>query len=443
MTKNSSAARDVALAALTTIEKEGAYSNHVLQAETRRQRLSPRDEGLVWRLVYGVVTHRLCLDYILNQFCRRKVSSLSPVLRNILRLACYQLIYLERIPDYAAVNEAVTKDRKVAGGGMAGFVNGVLRNVVGNRDQLFQNLRPGTVEEISVRHSHPQWMVEAWVERWGSDFSAALCAANNEVAPLTVRVNTTRIGVDDFIAAAAQVGLQGQRGKYCDKAVVFHDHTPFNMLPGFGDGWFIVQGEASMLPALCLGVQPGQDVLDMCSAPGGKATQLAQLSYPGKVLACDLYPHRLKLVAENAQRLGLDNCLTALGDAALLEGKLNRHFERILLDAPCSGLGVIRNKPDIKWSRKPQDIEDLAALQLRLLKAGCNLLAPGGFLVYSTCTITKQENQEVIDALLEERRDMLVVDSCLPDLVPSGYISTFPHLHGLDGFFIAKLKKVV
>lgn len=442
MTINNPAARDVALAALIAIEKEGAYSGHVLQGETRRHSLSARDEGLVWRLVYGVVTYRLSLDYILNQFCRRKVSQLSPALRNILRLACYQLVYLDRIPDFAAVNEAVNRARKSAGAAMAGFVNGVLRNVIRNRDQLFRDLVPNSIREISLRHSHPQWMVKDWVQRWGSDFAASLCAANNKPGPLTVRVNTKKLSVNQFLAEADQAGLKGRRSQYADEAVVFAGDARFSQLPGYKEGWFIVQGEASMLPSLCLEVQPGQDVLDMCSAPGGKTTQLAQLAHPGKVVACDLHSSRLKLVEENAKRLAQDNIETVLGDAALLDQKLNRRFERILVDAPCSGLGVIRNKPDIKWTRQPQDVEDLAQLQLRILRAGCNLLKPGGILVYSTCTITQAENQGVIHALLEERGDMQLAEPGLPEF-GTEFVSTFPHLHNLDGFFIAKLIKVV
>jgi 16S rRNA (cytosine967-C5)-methyltransferase len=442
MTSNNPAARDVALAALIAIEKEGAYSGHVLQAETRRHSLSARDEGLVWRLVYGVVTYRLSLDYILNQFCRKKVNQLSPVLRNLLRLACYQLVYLDRIPDFAAVNEAVNRARKSAGPGMAGFVNGVLRNVIRNRDGLFKDLEPGTISEISLRHSHPQWMVESWVQRWGSDFTGSLCAANNRPGPLTVRVNTGKLSVNQFLVAAQEAGLEGQRGRCSDEAIVFAGDTRFSKLPGYQEGWFIVQGEASMLPALCLDVQPGQDVLDMCSAPGGKTTQLAQLAYSGKVVACDLHPSRLKLVEENARRLGLGNIETVLGDAAFLDQKLNRRFERILVDAPCSGLGVIRNKPDIKWTRQPRDIEELAGLQLRILRAGCNLLKPGGILVYSTCTISQAENRGVIHALLEERRDMQLAKPGIPGF-GTEFVETFPHIHDLDGFFIAKLIKVV
>lgn len=443
MTQDTPSARDIALAALVAIEKNKAYSGQALETLTRGHSLSPRDERLIWQLVYGVISYRLALDYILNQFCRREVSGLSPSLRNILRLACYQLVYLDRIPDFAAVNEAVERARKTAGRGMAGFVNGVLRNLLRNKEKIFQDLKPGTVQEISVRHSHPLWMVESWVQRWGKDFATSLCAANNMVSSLSVRVNTKEIGVDDFIAAAAEKGLWGQGGSYSEQAVVFPPGTSFSQLPGFAKGWFSVQGEASTLPALCLDVQPGQDVLDMCSAPGGKATQLAQMVYPGKVIACDLHSSRLKLVDENAKRLGWDNIEIIRADAAKLDHMLNRKFKRILLDTPCTGLGVISKKPDIKWSRQPKDVKDLASLQLQFLRAGCNLLDSGGILVYSTCTITEEENQGVIAAILEERNDIVLVDPGLPELTREGFVSTFPHIHGLDGFFIAKLTKVV
>jgi len=444
MTKDTVAARDVALAALVNIEKNQAYSGLALQAETRRYSLSERDERLVWRLVYGVVSHSLSLDYILDQFCRRRVSTLSPSLRNTLRMACYQLVYLDRIPDFAAVNEAVTRARKTAGSGMAGFVNGVLRNVLRNREGLFENLPADPTQAISIRYSHPAWLVDKWVKSWGSEFTAALCAANNEPVPLTVRVNTTRVTVERFIAASNEKGLNPAQGKYCPQAVVFPADTPFSQVPGFKEGWFLVQGEASMLPAQCLEIHAGQDVLDMCSAPGGKATQMAAAAFPGQVTACDLYQARLKLVAENAARLGQKNIITVQGDAAQLDRTLTQGFDRILLDAPCSGLGVIRKKPDIKWTRQAKDLAELAALQQKILNSACNLLNPGGILVYSTCTLTHEENQGVIRSLLQQRRDLKLVNPGWPELTnPEGFIITYPHLHGLDGFFIAKLIKVV
>ena len=216
---------------------------------------------------------------------------------------------------------------------MAGFVNGVLRNVIRNRDGLFKDLEPGTISEISLRHSHPQWMVESWVQRWGSDFTGSLCAANNRPGPLTVRVNTGKLSVNQFLVAAQEAGLEGQRGRCSDEAIVFAGDTRFSKLPGYQEGWFIVQGEASMLPP-CLDVQPGQDVLDMCSAPGQDDTA-GSAGLFGQVVACDL-TLPLKLVEENARRLGLGNIETVLGDAAFLDQKLNRRFERILVDAPAA-----------------------------------------------------------------------------------------------------------
>lgn len=436
------AARDVALAALNSIEKEQAYSGLVLQAEAKKHSLPPREEALVWRLVYGVTTYRLSLDYILNQFCRREVSSLSLTLRNILRLACYQIVYLDRIPDFAAVNEAVNAARKTAGKAMAGFVNGVLRNVIRNREVLFKNLDLDSAEGISLFYSHPRWLVERWVKTWGPEYTARLCAANNEPAPLTIRVNTMKISREDYLAAAAEKGLQPIRGKYHPHALVFPLETPFSLLPGYHKGWFTVQGQASMLPAALLDLEQGQQVLDMCSAPGGKATQIAAAIAPGLVTAWDLHESRVRLVRAHAVRLGLHNLKVVQADATQMGG--SGKFPRILLDAPCSGLGVLRKKPEIKWTRSQKDIQSLAALQLRMLQVGCELLESGGILIYSTCTLTDEENQGVIRSILEQRQDMKLVALDHPGLESKGgVITTFPHLHGLDGFFIAKLKKVV
>jgi 16S rRNA (cytosine967-C5)-methyltransferase len=248
--------------------------------------------------------------------------------------------------------------------------------------------------------------------------------------------------VADYIALAEKKGLEVTRGRYSPAALIFPPDTPFSELPGFKEGLFMVQGEASMLPALCLDLQPDQHVLDMCSAPGGKATQMAEVV--SKVTACDLHPSRLKLIRANASRMGLGNIQTLAADAASLGQKLQGKFDRILLDAPCSGLGVIRKKPDIKWSRGAKDIGALAELQLRLLHSACDMLNGGGILVYSTCTLVEDENEGVIRSLLEQRSDMQLGEISLPQLESvKGQVSTFPHLHDLDGFFIANLTKVV
>ena len=441
MSKDSFSARAVALAALNSIEKDQAFSGLALQAGAKKQPLPPREERLVWRLVYGVTTYRLSLDYILNQFCRREVATLSPTLRNILRLACYQLVYLDRIPDFAAVNEAVDMTRKHAGKGMSGFVNGVLRNVLRNQDGLFQKLKPGSIQQISVLTSHPEWIVKMWVKRWGLEFTAQVCEANNRPVPLTIMVNTGKISVDEYLDLAQENGLAGRAGKYHPHALVFPPDTPFAQLPGFKQGLFMVQGEASMLPVACLELESGHHVLDMCSAPGGKTIQIARIAE--KVTACDLHGFRLKLVRENAARMGMLNIETITADAAHLNQHISTKFDRILLDAPCTGFGVIRKKPDIKWTREPKDIKELADLQLKMLQTACEMLNPGGILVYSTCTMSEPENEGVVRKILE-RSDIHAVGIDIPGIESSnGQISTFPHKDDMDGFFIAKLTKVV
>lgn len=443
MKQDTTAAREVALAALNNVDRNQAYSGLVLQAEARKNALTPREQRLVWKLVYGVITYRLSLDYALNQFCKRDVGRLSPSLRNILRLACYQLIYLDRIPDFAAVHQAVSMARRISGQKMAGFVNGVLRNVVRSRDDLFNDL-PYTPEGIAIRHSHPLWMVEKWIERWGTDFAAQLCQANNLAAPMTIRVNTEKISVEDYAALAVDKGLNPVRGRFSSQALVFPSGTSFSDLPGFSQGFFIVQGEASMLVADCLSLNSGQSAIDMCSAPGGKATHIASIVRPGRVIACDLHESRIGLIRTNASRLGLENIEAFQADAVQLPRLIGERFDRVLVDAPCTGLGVIRKKPDIKWTRKQEDIGTLAALQRKLLFSGCELLKPGGILVYSTCTLVKEENQDIIHSVLAEREDIepeVLISPGLQD--KDGFIRTFPHRDDLDGFFIAKLKKVV
>lgn len=442
MKQDTAAARVVALAALNNVERRQAYSGPALLGETRKHSLSPREERLVWKLVYGVITYRLSLDYVLNKFCRQNVSRLSTTMRNIMRLACYQLVYLDRIPDFAAVNEAVAMARRSSGQRMAGFVNGVLRNIVRQRDSLF-DLSPHSAEGISVLHSHPLWMVEKWLKKWGAEFTADLCRANNLPASLTIRVNTGKISVEDYFTLTAEKGLSPIRGKYCREALLFPANTKFSDLPGFSQGLFIVQGEASMLVADCLDLRPGQKVLDMCSAPGGKATHIASRIEAGEVTACDLHAGRVKLVEENAARLGLDNVKALKADARKLPEYLRARFDRVLVDAPCTGLGVIRKKPDIKWARQPEDLDVLAALQQEILRTGCQLLRPGGYLVYSTCTIMDEENQDNVHSLLAARNEMKLERLEISNLSGrEGVINTFPHLHDLDGFFIAKFKKV-
>lgn len=432
--------REAAYCALMQVEEKGAWLDQAVNNQLAQQLLGDADRRLAYRLAYGVTTYRLALDYVLDKLCRQGIASLPPAIKTILRLGVYQIIHMDRIPDYAAVNEAVDQARRQGGPSLAGLVNGVLRNVVRRRDNLLTDLPQQPEERIAVEFSHPRWLVKRWLQRWGEDFTRQLCAANNRPGPITLRVNTANTTVEQYTGLLAEAGIEAAPSSWCRDMLVLKEDVPFSRLPGYGDGLFIVQGEASALPVANLDLQPGIDVLDMCSAPGGKATHIAAKIAPGTVTALDIHAHRLELVRENFQRLGLDNYTLAVVDARQADRAVGRTFTRILLDAPCTGTGIVRNKPDIKWRRRPGDVAALAALQRQLLDKACDLLSPGGIAVYSTCTLLAEENEAVVEAALTTRRDIR--------LVPlggegGGHLTTFPHVHNLDGFFVAKVQKVV
>ncbi|MTI96759.1 MAG: 16S rRNA (cytosine(967)-C(5))-methyltransferase RsmB [Firmicutes bacterium] len=432
--------RGLALKLLNKIEQNQAYSGLVLQTELKNAKLKPVDMRLVYRLIYGVLSYRLTIDYVIQKFCARKIA---PGVRNILRLAIYQLLYLDRVPDFAVVNEAVKLASQNGGARVGGFVNAVLRNILRQRDSLFADLPNGAPEEISVHESHPRWLVDKWCKRWGADFTRELCAANNQPAPLTVRVNTKVCGIDKFCRQLDKQGIPWSHCKYSVRGIVL-PQTPFGDVPGFDLGWFIAQGEASMLAVEALDPQPGDSILDMCSAPGGKATYLAELAAPGQVMAVDLFDARLKLVGQNMARLQIDNIDLLAGDATTLETKFNTGYDRILLDAPCSGFGVVRKKPEIKWSRSPGDLTELSKLQSNLLNQACKLIKPGGVIVYSTCTLTWEENEAVIEKAVKANENLRLVPFKISGLsADKGSLTLFPHVHGTDGFFIAKLQRMI
>lgn len=425
--------REAACSALVMVEKKGAWLDFAVNKQLKHHQMTDADRRLTYRMAYGVTTRRLTLDYILDRFCRRGIDSLPLIIKTILRLGLYQIMYMDRIPAYAAVNEAAALAQKRCGCTMSGLVNAVLRNAVRRREQLLSDLPRQDAERIAVEHSHPRWLVAKWLERWGSEFTEALCAANNRPAPLSIRINRNKITVKQYANMLKQADIAAQPSKWCQDMLVLGQNLPFSRLPGFERGLFIVQGEASTLPVSSLELTPGLDVLDMCSAPGGKATLIASRIAPGTVTAIDIHPHRVGLVRKNFRRLGLDNFSLITADARDGAAVAGRRFPRILLDAPCTGTGVLRNKPDIKWRASPGDVAALAALQTQLLETACDLLRPGGLLVYSTCSLLREENEAVVDAVCTRRKSM-------QQLAEEQYI---PHVHMLDGFFVAKLQKVV
>lgn len=446
-------AREIALDILVKVEQQGAYSNLLLNSSLQKTAISREDAGLVTELVYGTISRMNTLDYVLGGFVNKGVAKLQPWVRNLLRLSLYQIMYLDRIPSHAAVNEAVNIAKKRGHKGISGMVNGVLRSVLraGDLPVLAQDLTQA--ERISIQYSHPQWLVECWIAEYGVDTAEAICVANNEPPAVSVRVNTTMISREALLKQMTEQGLHASASEVSPCGIVVKGGGNLALSSWYRDGYISVQDESSMLVAEAVAPEPGMRVLDCCAAPGGKTTHMGELMKDeGYIFANDLHPHKAKLISDQAMRLGLDSVVTGSEDALDLEHTLEHHsFDRILLDAPCSGLGVIRRKPDLKWRKQPEDVASIASLQRQLLQSVSKLLKPGGILVYSTCTTAQAENSEVVADFLKHNPDFISVtfDSSLWNrlegtaLAEGEGIQLLPHHYGSDGFYISRLQRVL
>lgn len=433
--------RDAALEVLLEVHKNQAYSNLLVSRKIKEYKLEGPDRGLMTELAYGTLQHQTKLDFLLAPFIKGKMEAW---VRILLRLSVYQLVFLDRIPEHAVVNEAVVISKKRGHKGISGLVNGVLRSFlrVGPRstDSIADPLK-----RLAVETSHPEWLLKEWIDRYGFDRTREIAEQNNTAPPQTIRINTVKLDRDAAIATLEQEGFTVRKGIVEECLHVSGKPAASSEL--FKQGMVTIQDESSMLPAHTLQLEEGLDVLDMCAAPGGKSTHIAQLmSDKGTVLALDLHQHKVKLIRENAERLGLTSIEPIVGDAReaseLVEGKL---FDRILIDAPCSGYGVIRRKPDMKYTKQPTDAARLAEIQLAILNEAYNLLKPGGTIVYSTCTIEPAENQQVVQAFLADHQDMETTElpgilEKLPHLSEGPGIQILPYADG-DGFYLAALTK--
>lgn len=445
-------AREVALDVLVRVEQQGAYSNLLLGSSLQKGALSREDTGLATELVYGTISRMITLDYVLEGFVSKGVAKLQPWVRNLLRLSLYQIMYLDRVPSHAAVNEAVNIAKKRGHQGISGMVNGVLRSVLraGELPVLPEGL--SREERISIVHSHPLWMVHRWSAEYGTDTAEAICAANNEAPAVSVRVNTTMISREALLAEMLEAGLEASESKVSPFGVIVKGGGNMALTSWYRDGYLSVQDESSMLVAEVVAPEAGMKVLDCCAAPGGKSAHMGELMKDeGSILANDLHEHKAKLIADQAARLGLECIATLSGDALQLGAALQpESFDRILLDAPCSGLGVIRRKPDLKWRKQPGDVDSVAALQHELLQSVAGLLKPGGVLVYSTCTTEQAENGRIIGDFLERNPGFAPVsfktavwERLEGTAIAAGDgIQLLPHHFGSDGFYIARLERL-
>ncbi|GIO30650.1 MULTISPECIES: 16S rRNA (cytosine(967)-C(5))-methyltransferase RsmB [Paenibacillus] len=447
--KTRTSARELALDVLTRVEENKAYSNLQLNSALQRASLSREDAGLATELVYGTISRLNTLDYFLDRFVSKGIRKLQPWVRNLLRLSLYQLMYLDRIPPHAAVNEAVNLAKRRGHQGISGMVNGVLRNVLRNREELALPDGLPAAERIALEHSHPQWMVERWIRAYGESAAEAICRANNEPPAVSVRVNTTMISREGMLAEMEKAGVQAAPSPISPEGILVYGGGNMALTDWYRDGQISIQDESSMLVAGAVGPAPGMRVLDCCAAPGGKTAHMAELMKDqGEIVANDLHEHKRKLIEGQAERLGLGSIHTVTGDALKLADRYPAgSFDRILLDAPCSGLGVIRRKPDLKWTKSPEDIGEITGLQRKLLDSVSSLLRVGGMMVYSTCTIDPEENERTVQHFLKTHPGFGVPEDSggtwgrLHAGADGAGVQILPQDYHSDGFYIARIQR--
>ena len=435
--------RDGALSILLAVDKNQAYSNLLLNQTINKYKIEAKDRALLTELTYGTLQHKYTLDYYLEPFVRGKMDLW---VKWLLRLSLYQIVYLDRVPDHAAVNEAVEIAKRRGHKGIASLVNGILRSILRQGVRSTEEISD-PVNRLSIETSHPQWLVERFIESYGMEKTAEMLRENNVPPIQTVRVNTTKATVEEVIAKLADEGVKVQQSTVVPECLHFVTGNP-SRTSAFKEGYFTIQDESSMLPANVLNPQPGWRVLDMCAAPGGKTTHIAEkMENNGSILATDIHPHKLDLIDETSARLGLDIIQTAPVDGRKASDFLPAEsFDAILVDAPCSGLGVMRRKPDIKYTKREEDLSRLHDIQLELLDNAVKILKKGGRLVYSTCTVNKEENEATVREFLASHEEIEPISlENLPKLLlersQGGMVQIFPQDFGGDGFFIAAFRK--
>jgi 16S rRNA (cytosine967-C5)-methyltransferase len=436
--------RGTAVKILNRVERTDSYLDKVLDAELRLGELSDPDKGLLTELVHGVLRWQNKLDWVLNGFSHGNFAKSEINVKNTLRVALYQILFLDRVPHSAAVNEGVEFIKRIRGDKPAGLVNAVLRNIIRNIDGIrYPDPGEDEVQYLAVFLSHPQWMVKRWLPRYGRAETEQLMLANNERPGMALRINRLKIDPADFKRRLDDNHITYSASRYITHFVRVKTLTGIGQMDLFRNGLFTIQDESAALPCQLLDPQPGQRVIDLCAAPGGKTTNIAEMmKNEGEIIALDKYEAKLNLILSACERLGLRIVRLRAADATQFD---DLPADRVLLDAPCSGLGTLAKKPDIKWKRDLSDITKLNVTQRALLENGARLVKPGGVLVYSTCTTEPEENEGIVGQFLAQHPEFHIdpADRFVhKDLVtPQGYAATFPHKHSMDGAFAARLVK--
>ena len=407
-------ARELALDVLTRVDVSHSYSNLQLNQALKKGNLDRSDANFATQMIYGTIQHLTRIDWMLAPLLTSPIEKLEPWVRNLLRLSLYQIFFLDRIPSHAVVNEAVNIAKKRGHKGIAGMVNAVLRNFLRSKDQIRIPSDLSLTEKIALEHSHPKWFVSRLVEDFGVEEAEQICRVNNLPPFHSIRVNPLIISRDtmmDLLKEKYQDEVEIQPSPLSNQGIFVKGVGNLALTSWYEQGYFSIQDGSSMLVAEVLDAKPGMTVLDAAAAPGGKTTHIAEkMKDQGKIVAADLHQHKIRLIEEQQKRLGLHIIETIHSDARMLKEHFGPVFDRILLDVPCSGLGVIRRKPDLKWAKEEKQIGQITRVQREILESVSPLVKSGGVLVYSTCTIAKEENQEMILSFVKDHPEFTLDD---------------------------------
>lgn len=437
--------RELAFKTLYDIERNKNYSNISINKNFKNVNISDQEKGLATELIYGIIENKYYLNYIIDKLSKIKSKKMSTYVKISLWLGIYQILFLDSIKDHAAVNESVNLIKKYDKKS-SGFVNAILRNVLRQKDSIMEIKDKDINDELSIKYSYNPWIVEKWIKDFGQEFTEDLLDANAEKPNLYIRTNTLKISRDELIGKLAKEGIKCTKVNGIDEAIMVQNLKNIEGNELFKLGYFTIQDISSMLVGKIANPEKDSKVLDICSAPGGKTTHVATImENTGQVIARDVFDHKLKLIKSTVNRLGLTNVSIENRDALKLDDNSIDKFDYVLADVPCSGLGIIRRKPEIKF-KEASELSGLPDIQSKILNNASKYVKENGTLIYSTCTIHDEENIDVVEQFLKENKnfELVPIENINIDLdnQEKGYIKIYPNIHGMDGFFIAKLKRI-
>ena len=444
-------ALDIIMDTTETSAKESNFSHIVINNTLKEyDYLDKQDRGFITRICEGTLERIITIDYIINLYSKIKVKKMKPLIRSILRISVYQIKYMDRSPDFAICNEAVEITKKRGFKNLSGFVNGLLRNIIRNPEKVVLPDEKKEVESyLSIKYSAPTWLVSQFIEQYGYIAAKAMLKDSLKEKDTSIRTNLNKTSVDNLINKLEYDGLEVKKGSYLPYALKISNYDTIDRLETFKNGLFTIQDESSMLVGQAANPKKDSLIIDVCAAPGGKSLHLAEkLENTGCVISRDVSQAKVDMISDNVGRLGLTNIKLQVHDALELDENLINKADVVIVDAPCSGLGVISKKPDIKYNMNPDKQQALVGLQRQILEVVQNYVKPGGVLIYSTCTVNKNENIDNVDWFEEhfefqlESLDEFLPETLVDDTIRKGYITLIPGIHESDGFFIARLRRM-